>query len=124
VQTWYNLDAQPNQEKHVDIEAIRERTLAGHYLVKSHAVQHALKEGFERRHMVEAILNGRIIEEYPDDQRVLICGRADLLENLTIYLHVVCEYADSVYVEFVTAYVPDEQQWQWPPFRRRKRKRK
>jgi hypothetical protein len=74
--------------------------------------------------MVEAFLNGRIVTEYPDDQRVLISGRADLLENLTIYLHLVCECADSVYIEFITAYVPDEQQWEWPPFRRRKRKRK
>jgi hypothetical protein len=58
----------------VDIETIRERVRQGHYPIKSHAVQHALKEGFERTHMVEAILEGIIIEEYPDDQRVLICG--------------------------------------------------
>ena len=25
-----------------------------------------------------------------------------------IYLHLMCEYADPVYVEFVTAYIPDE----------------
>jgi len=43
------------------------------YVVKSHAVQHALKEGFERKQMVEAIFSGKIIEAYPDDQRVLIC---------------------------------------------------
>jgi hypothetical protein len=42
----------------VDIENIRERIRAGHYLVKSHAVRHALKEGFDRGHMVEAILGG------------------------------------------------------------------
>jgi len=38
-----------------------------------------------------------------------------------IYLHIVCEYADSVYVEFVTAYIPDEQERESPPTRRRKR---
>jgi hypothetical protein len=47
-------------------------------LIKSHAVRHALKEGFERTHMVEAILEGIIIEEYPDEQRVLICGKTTL----------------------------------------------
>lgn len=46
---------------HRNIEIIRERVRAGNYLVKSHAVQHALKEGFERKHIVEAVLNGRII---------------------------------------------------------------
>jgi len=70
-------------------------------------VLHALKEGFERRHVVEAILNGRIIEEYPDDQRVLICG-STILGDSGLYLHVVCEYADPVYIEIVTAYVPGE----------------
>ena len=77
----------------MDIETIREKVRAGNYLAKSHAIQHALKEGFERKHMVEAVLNGAIIEAYPDNQRVLICGRTTLWENAVIYLHVVCEYA-------------------------------
>jgi hypothetical protein len=104
----------------VDIGPIRERIKAGNYLIKSHAVHHALKEGFERKHMVEAILEGRIIEEYPDDRRALICGRARI-SNLSLYLHVVCEYADPVYIEIVTAYIPDESEWEWPPLRRRRR---
>ena len=107
----------------MDIEIIRDRVRVGNYLIKSHAVQHALKEGFERRHMVEAVLKGTIIEEYPDDQRMLICGKSSFLQNVDIYLHVVCEYADPVYVEVVTAYIPDEIEWEKPPFRRRKRKK-
>jgi hypothetical protein len=47
----------------VDIETIRQRIQQGKYLVKSHAVQHAIKEGFDRNNMVEAILNGKIIED-------------------------------------------------------------
>jgi hypothetical protein len=105
----------------MDIEIIRERVRAGNYLVRSHAVQHALKQGFERKHIVQAILNGRIIEEYPDDQRVLICGSVTVEKDLDLYLHVVCEYIDSVYTEIVTAYVPNGFQWENPPFRRRKR---
>jgi hypothetical protein len=108
----------------VDIETIRERIRQGHYLVKSHAVRHALKEGFERTHMVEAILEGSIIEEYPDDQRGLICGKTTLAKTTDIYLHIVCEYADAFYGEFVTAYLPDEQEWENPPVRRRTRKRR
>ncbi len=108
----------------MDIEIIRERVRAGHYFVRSHAVQHALKEGFARRHMVEAVLQGTIIEEYPDDQRVLICGQTTLVKSVVIHLHVVCEYADPIYVDFVTAYIPDKLQWASPPFRRRDRKGK
>jgi len=41
------------------LDTISQRIREAHYLVKSHAVVHALKEGFERRHMVEAVLNGK-----------------------------------------------------------------
>ncbi|RLC14124.1 MAG: hypothetical protein DRI57_14980 [Deltaproteobacteria bacterium] len=108
----------------VSIEIIQEQIRNGRYLVKSHAIQHALKEGFRRNHMVEAVSDGKIIEAYPDDQRVLICGPTTLSENFIIYLHVVCEYADPEYVEFVTAYIPDEKQWENPPFKRRHRKKR
>lgn len=108
----------------MDVETLRNRVKAGNYLVKGHAIQHALKEGFERRNMVEAILNGAIIEEYPDDQRVLICGQMSTGELSSAYLHIVCEYGDLVYIEIVTAYVPDERLWERPPLRRRQRVRR
>ncbi|HST53127.1 MAG TPA: hypothetical protein VLJ61_14050 [Pyrinomonadaceae bacterium] len=49
----------------MNIDAIQKCVLDGNYLIKSHAIVHALKEGFERRQMVEAVLNGKVIEEYP-----------------------------------------------------------
>ncbi len=106
----------------MDIEVIRQRVRAEHYLVKGHAVQHALKEGFERRNIVEAVLRGTIIEEYPSEERALVCGKTTIPGGSVVYLHVVCEYVDPVYVEFVTAYIPDEILWERPPFRRRKPK--
>ena len=105
----------------MEIEVIRKRVRDGHYLIKSHAVVHALKEGFDRQ---KVVLGGTIIEDYADDRRVLICGKTSLSPTVDIYLHVVCEYADSVYVEFVTAYIPDQQEWESPPFRRRDSKKK
>ncbi len=104
----------------MDIDIIQQRVKDGNYLVKSHAIRHALKEGFERRQMIETVLNGKIIEEYTDDKRILICGKAALEKNVSIYLHVVCEYSDEIYVEFVTAYIPDELEWDNPPFKRRR----
>lgn len=68
--------------------------------------------------MLEAIEQGKIIENYPLESRLLICGITHLTEKISIYLHVVCEYSDE-YVEFVTAYIPDEFVWENPPFRRR-----
>jgi len=90
----------------VDIKSIRERVQTGSYLIKSHAITHAIKEGFDRENRVECVLQGNIIEEYPDSSRVLVCGRTVLSGDLNIYLHVVCEYSDPNYIEFVTAYIP------------------
>jgi hypothetical protein len=107
----------------LDIKDIQERVRRGDYLVKNHAMMHVLKEGFTIPDIVEAVLNGNIIEEYPDDWRVLICGQAFLTDQVRIYLHIVCEYTDPIYVEFITAYIPDELLWQNPPFVRRKPKK-
>ena len=107
----------------MDIEGLRKRVKRGNYLVKSHAVQHALKEGFERKHIVDVVLNGEIIEAYPDEKRALVSGQMFITGTVKTYLHVVCEYADPVYVEFVTAYIPDRKAWETPPVRRRRVKR-
>lgn len=104
----------------MNIEIIRQRVKNGDYLVKSHAVIHALKEGFDQQQMIEAVLNGKIIEEYSDDKRVLICGKVSLTKSAVIYLHIVCESADEIYIDFVTAYIPDELEWKTPPFKRRR----
>ena len=107
----------------MDISTIHRKVQSGDYLVRSHAVLHALKEGFARQDIVDAVLNGVIIEAYPDDRRVLISGHTTLDQYAKIYLHVVCEHSDPVYIEFVTAYIPDETQWHRPDFRRRRRRR-
>lgn len=106
----------------MDIEIICQLVRTKRYQVKLHAVQHALKESFGEQEMVESILSGQIIEEYPERHRVLICGQT-ALEGISIYLHVVCEQNYPDQIELITAYIPDEREWKKPPFtRRRKRK--
>lgn len=58
----------------MEIETICQKVRNGDYLVRNHAVLQALKEGFVQQDMVDAVLNGQIIETYPDDKRVLVCG--------------------------------------------------
>jgi len=111
------------QAQPMDIDRIRALVRDGAYLVKRDAILHAIKEGFNRDDMVAAIHSGQIIEEYPERERVLICGPTSLSPVRVIYLHVVCEYSDPNYVQFVSAYIPDELSWEWPPFRRRRRRK-
>jgi len=101
------------------IEEIRHRIAQGTYLIKTHAIQYAIKEGFEHKNMLEAVEKGKVIGNYPQMQPLLICGTTYLTEQITIYLHVVCEYSEK-YVEFVTAYMPDENLWENPPFKKRR----
>jgi hypothetical protein len=107
----------------LDIATIRQQVQSNRYQVKLHAVQHALKEGFSEREMVEAILSGQIIETYPDEKRVLICGQTMLESEVAVYLHIVCEQNHPDQVELVTAYIPDERLWEMPPFRRRTKRK-
>jgi len=105
----------------MDIETIRQLIRSGRYQVKLHAVQHALQEGFDESDMLEAILNGRIIESYLERRRALICGQYTPLADISMYLHVVCEQRYSDQVIIVTAYIPSAREWGTPPTRRRHR---
>ena len=71
----------------INIEVIRRKIAAGDDLIRNHALLHAFKEGFTRQDMVNAIVTGQIIEIYPDDKRVLVCGYTTLLKSVKIYLH-------------------------------------
>ncbi len=106
----------------MDIDTIREFVRRDRYLVKGDCIRHAVKESFVRQNIVDAVLVGKIVEDYPDRERVLVCGRTKLSTITVIYLHVVCEYADPDYIHFVTAYIPDEVEWEKPPFRRKKKR--
>lgn len=108
----------------ITIEAIRHKVERGHYLIRSHVLHHAIKEGFSRQDIVNALTTGQIIETYPHDRRVLVCGYTTFPKSVKIYLHVICEHADPVYLELITAYIPDETLWEKPEFQRRKRRRR
>lgn len=102
------------------IEQLREQVRAGEYSLRPHAIQHAAKEGFTSDDILQAVLTGEVIEQYPDRNRCLLY--ADIVvEGITLPLHVVCEFQPEVdtVVDVVTAYVPTEEEWVSPRQRRR-----
>ena len=59
----------------------------------------------------EAMLNGKIIEPYPDDSR----GQSCLILGFTRGnkpLHVVCGNLEEEEILIITAYEPDPQEWE------------
>lgn len=95
----------------LDLETLQARVRENHYSVRSHAVDHMFKEGFSERHIIDAILTGRILEAYPEECRCLILGYPRLHKDTTMPLHIVCDYYDPTWVDIVTAYVPQRPWW-------------
>lgn len=81
---------------------------------KIQMTDHALKRAIERsisleKDIIPALLDGEIIEEYPEDypyKSYLILGATI---NQT-YIHIVCAVGENV-LWIITEYFPDEKEW-------------
>lgn len=76
--------------------------------LSNHALREAHKEGLRARDIFYAVFNGRLLEHYPERERVLIAGP---LPQLDLAVHVVCEYSDPVELVAITIYIPDRPKW-------------
>lgn len=102
------------------IDALRSQVVSGNFAVRIHAIQHAVKEGFTKEDMINVVLHGSILETYPGRKRCLFYANV-IIEGTKTPLHVVCEHSHpESAVDFVTAYIPSEEEWETPT-RRRKR---
>jgi len=86
--------------------------------VSLHALWEAYKEGFQGKDIVHAIFKGRVIERYPDRDRVLISGPP---AGSHLPLHVVCDYTDADEIVAVTVYVPSRSEWKGRLGKKRRR---
>ena len=95
---------------------LRRRTLAdlrplvkeGKYRIAPHAVKHAFSEGFTEKDIVGAILYGKELLRYIEDERMLVLGYMVVSPEVKIPLHVVLEHKLPRHVEIVTAFIPKE----------------
>ena len=92
----------------MDIDEIRAKIREGKYRLTVHAAVRSKERGITTQDMEDAILNGEIVEEYPEDKpfpSCLILGRT----RDGLPLHVVCSLAPVS--DIVTLYYPDEKRW-------------
>lgn len=107
-------------EYEIDLVALRAQVADGNFALRPHAMQHAVKEGFNEAAMLQVVLQGAVVELYPDRNRCLLFANVTI-EGIILPLHVVCEHLQlDAPVDFVTAYIPIETEWETPT-RRRKR---
>lgn len=110
----------PEDEYKIDLNALRRQVADGNFALRPHAMRHAVKEGFTEEDMLRVVFQGTVIETYVERNRCLLYAHVTL-EGLRMPLHVVCEHFHSdAPVDFVTAYIPSEEEWATPTRRRKK----
>jgi hypothetical protein len=100
----------------MDITLIQETVRIGDYYWRQHAVERSVERAISETEVAEAILNGRIIEEYPDDKygpSCLIYGRTTRGRPI----HVQCSLPPDIWIIAVYEPAADE----WVDFSKRKR---
>ncbi len=100
----------------MDIQWIKELVERGNYQLRRHALERASLRGINPLEIKEALLNGEIIEEYPEDRRgqsCLVYGKSQTGRNI----HVVCGRAYEI-LWIITVYEPDPTEWLNPKTRR------
>lgn len=82
---------------------------------RDHAIQQMVSRKIDKDEIIQAILVGELIEEYPKDKygpTCLIYGQTQMNRPL----HILVSYTEPIWV--ITAYEPDESKWINYKFRR------
>lgn len=97
----------------MDINRIHQQIKNEKYLWSYHADEERRNDGLEIKDVEKAILNGKILENYPDDPRgasCLICG--EVRPGLAV--HVVCGKNKMGFLRIITVYKPTLPKWETP----------
>ncbi len=92
----------------MEIKPIKDKILEGEYRVSDHAVKQMIKRSITRLEIENAVINGEIIEKYPDDKyspSCLIYGRTENGRDLHVQLSI------PPLVVIITTYYPDPEEW-------------
>ena len=92
------------------IEQIRQKITQDQFEFSEHAVDQSIIRHISVREFREAIENGEVIEDYPEDKRgpsCLIYGRT--LADRPLHIH--CSYPSRPVTKIITLYEPDPNLW-------------
>jgi len=92
------------------IDGIRKRFERNQFEFSKHAVDRMILRHILVREVREAVQNGTVIEDYPDDKYGPTC----LILGFTRRkrpLHIQCSYPDRSLVKVVTVYEPNADEW-------------
>ena len=100
------------------IEQLRQKVARLVMEYSLHAVRQMTARDITPGEIVETILAGEVIEDYPDDKygpSCLVCGRT----KAGRVVHAQCSHPSRTLIKVITAYEPDPAEWD-ERFRQRK----
>ena len=92
------------------IEDIQIKIANEQFEFSKHAVDQSIVRQIRLHEIVEAIVNGQIIEDYPNDKYApscLICG----VTQTSRTIHIQSSYPSRALVKIITVYEPDPNKW-------------
>ncbi|MGF1518035.1 MAG: DUF4258 domain-containing protein [Nodosilinea sp.] len=92
------------------IKDIRQKFAEDQFEFSKHAVDQSIVRQILVREVREAIANGQVIEDYPDDKygsSCLILGFTKLRRPL----HIQCSYPSRPIIKVITLYEPEADKW-------------
>ncbi len=92
------------------IYEIRKKVINSQFEFSKHAVDQSIIRKISIDDLTTAIMNGEVIEIYPDDKygpSCLILGFT--VQNRPIHIH--CSYPSRLLLKIITIYKPDEDLW-------------
>ena len=92
------------------IEEIRQKISDEQFEFSKHAVDQSIVRNILVREIREAISNGKIIEDYPDDKYGASCLISGLTQDERP-IHVHCSYPSRPLIKIITVYEPDSLRW-------------
>jgi hypothetical protein len=101
------------------IEELRQKLATGAFEYSLHAVRQMIARKITNEEIIETVLAGVVIEDYPTDKY----GPSCLVSGETVQkrsLHVQCSYPSRPLVKIITAYEPAPAEWD-ETFKHRKR---
>lgn len=94
----------------MDIAGIRERIARGRWRISDHALQRCDERDLDAGDLVGCLVEGEVLEDYPDDPRghscLVLCRLSDGSS-----LHVVCGTDSDDWLVIITAYRPEGPKW-------------
>ena len=92
------------------IDEIRTKIAVDEFEFSKHAVDQTIIRRIGVSEIREAIFNGEIIEDYPEDKY----GPSCLIHGKTVggrAIHVQCSYPSRHLIKVITVYEPDSERW-------------